>query len=156
MREPEFRELKFRAWHKILKNYAHIKRIWLDGDGNGHDEIFAVSDVETTYPIHEVVLEEYTGLKDKNGKEIYEGDIVEASIDGAWATGKNSVSFGKVKWKLEVIYNDIRFMDVLKVIGSKNAPDRIYYLFDKELSELEVIGNIHENRELLEQEDAKG
>lgn len=95
-----------------------------------------------------IIVEFPTGLEDKNGKEIYRGDIVEALIDGVWAID-NSLSFGKVKWKLEVIYNDIRFMDVFRVIGSKNAPDRIYYLFDKELSELEVIGNIHENPELL-------
>lgn len=100
-----------------------------------------------------LIWEQSTGLKDSNGKEVYEGDIVEAMIDGVWGTGNFSVSFGKVKWKLEVVYNDIRYMDVFRVIGSKNSPDRIYYLFDKELSELEVIGNIHENPELLEIND---
>lgn len=127
------RELKFRQWQKATKHYVY----------------FSLSrGVSLKFNI-EPDLEPYTGLKDKNGKEIYEGDIVEALIDGVWAID-NSLSFGKVKWKLEVIYNDIRFMDVFRVIGSKNAPDRIYYLFDKELSELEVIGNIHENPELLE------
>lgn len=97
-------------------------------------------------------IEQYTGINDKNGNEIYEGDIVEALVNGVWETGRNSISFGKAKWKLEVIYNGIRFMDVFKIIGSKNNPDRIYYLFDKELSDLEVVGNIHENPELLEEE----
>jgi len=108
--------------------------------------------LEPALKSHEVIIEQYTGLKDKNGKKIFTGDIIEASIDGVWAAG-NAVCFGKKKWKLEVIYNDIRFMDVFRIIGSKNAPDRIYYLFDKELSELEVIGNIHENPELLEAKD---
>lgn len=145
------RELKFRAWDKVEKKMLFDADPFALHVSGSNEPLLA-----KTHKNEDCIFEQYTGLKDKNGKEIYEGDIVEASIDGAWATGKNSVSFGKVKWKLEVIYNDIRFMDVFKVIGSKNAPDRIYYLFDKELSELEVIGNIHENPELLEQEYAKG
>lgn len=138
------RELKFRAWDKLDKEFAHNIDCLLDM--SVAERVFALDDEGG-----ELIIEQYTGLKDKNGKEIYEGDIVEALVNGVWETGRNSISFGKAKWKLEVIYNGIRFMDVFKVIGSKNNPDRIYYLFDKELSDLEVVGNIHENPELSEQ-----
>ena len=94
-------------------------------------------------------IEQYTGLKDKNGKEIYEGDIVKAKIQGFWETGPNTICEGKATWNLEVIYNEIRYMDVFHILGSKNAPDRIYYLFEDKLSDIEVIGNMHENPELL-------
>lgn len=139
------RDLEFRAWWKDTKRFLDCDEWYMTCSGAKYLH-YAVM----PYKDDNFIIEQYTGLKDKNGQRIFEGDIVEAMIDGVWGTGKNSVSFGKVKWKLEVIYNDIRYMDVFRVIGSKNSPDRIYYLFDKELSELEVIGNIHETPELLE------
>lgn len=147
MREP-----KVRAYIKSLKRYATgLDTIQFhkccDVAGAGIWTVVTVN--EGIFEGDDIIIEQSSGVKDKHGKEIYTGDIVEALIDGVWSTGNNSVGFGKAKWKLEVIHNDIRFMDVFRVIGSKNAPDRIYYLFDKELSELEVIGNIHENGDLL-------
>lgn len=142
---------KFRAWIERYQKYMPVSLINFDPISG---KIVSIEVVATGgdwckfYP-EEYVLEQDTGLKDKNAKPIYQGDIVEALIDGAWSVGKNGISFGEVKWKLEVIHNDIRFMDVFKVIGSKSNPYRIYYLFDQALSELEVIGNIHENQDLL-------
>lgn len=147
------RKIKYRVWDNENKSYNDpysyaYYALTQDGglDFYCHGDHMSEADPDVYF------IEQYTGLKDKNGKEICEGDIVEALVNGVWETGRNSISFGKAKWKLEVIYNGIRFMDVFKIIGSKNNPDRIYYLFDKELSDLEVVGNIHENPELLEEE----
>ena len=142
------RELKFRVWSEEDREYRTDCDVFKLFHGKTGCPATIYNDEGDRFDI-----EQYTGLKDKNGKEIYEGDIVEALIDGVWETGRNTVSFGKAKWRLEVLYNDIRFMDVFKIIGSKSNPDRIYYLFDKELSELEAIGNVHENADLLEEKE---
>lgn len=142
------RKLEFRAWWKDTKRFLDGDEWYMTCSGAKYLHCAVMP-----YKDDNFIIEQYTGLKDRYGQKIFEGDIVEAMIDGVWGTGKNSVSFGKVKWKLEVVYNDIRYMDVFRVIGSKNSPDRIYYLFDKELSELEVIGNIHKQPELLEAND---
>ena len=61
------REIKFRAWDRVLKRMLIPKFI---GNGNNFcsDDLMAVTGV--------IDLMQYTGLKDKNGVEIYEGDII--------------------------------------------------------------------------------
>lgn len=78
-------------------------------------------------------LEQYTGLKDKNGKEIYEGDIVEEEFDDQ----TNSY---------EVIWDEIELTWSVKLIGYGSSLRS--YLWELNASRL-VIGNIHENKELL-------
>ena len=85
-----------------------------------------------------------TGLKDKNGKLIYEGDIV------------NQIYEDETIYKCEVVYNNCSFQ--LKHIEDKNVnyintPMYCYainYLGHYTEKRLEVIGNIYENKELLE------
>ena len=148
------REIKFRIWDSE-------KNEWLaesDDDALTYYGFHLVGEVMTVQAPPQwaldphCVVEQYTGLKDKNGKEIYEGDVVKAKIQGFWETGTNTITEGKATWNLEVIYNDIRYMDVFHILGSKNQPNRIYYLFEEAISDIEVIGNIHENPELLEGE----
>ena len=91
--------------------------------------------------------EQCTGLKDKNGRLIYEGDIVKAEVEEPELKAVGIITFGRY-------VQDLGFY--LKWIGAPAEPrkyypgwraDLFYWLEDEGL---EIIGNIHENPELLE------
>lgn len=121
-------KFKFRAWHKLNKQYyydAEQTYDYLLGNPpileNNFGELLQNDDY---------IVEQCTGVKDKNGKLIYEGDIVfiECEEDNA-----------VIEWE-----NDCAAFS----IGTKD----ICWSFDNFCSyELEVIGNIHENPELLKE-----
>jgi len=136
------REIKFRAWDKIENEilsgfYSGIK-INLDG------QIYTNENFNITQHYE---LMQYTGLKDKNGKEIYEGDIVkfEYRDDMNWAENDNEeLSFSKEAQISEVMERGI-------VAG--NFENGELWLIDWAMESeyvFEIIGNIYENPELLE------
>ena len=126
------RELKFRVWDKRYKRYVKPYAVCLDGRAIAITE--PSNDLETL-DSERAIIEQYTGLKDKNGQKIYEGDIVLDCYDGEdtfiveW--DKDTASF---------ILTDTEH--ILNVSFDNFYPDKY----------LEVIGNIHENKELLEGE----
>ena len=131
------REIKFRAWLKDEKEMIDVKAI--DFDENG--DVFSVNYPEgksySGYDKDEIELMQYVGLKDKNGVEIFEGDIVKL-------------------WKAKSDDYDSWFEPTreLKVINFKNGCFRFgcreFIRYNTCSYELEVIGNIYENKELLE------
>jgi hypothetical protein len=119
------RELKFRAWYKSEKKMIY------NIQNEFEERIELGMDCFSDYLSNDdFIVEQYTGLKDKNGKEIYEGDIV---------SKHNSDTKGVVK----------QVKDGQWAIYWDNVPDGYYVLF-KYSNLCEVVGNIHENSELLE------
>lgn len=126
------REIKFRAWDKKEKRWHSDVFIHIDGRVNSRElgiNFKTANDFE---------LMQYTGLKDKNGVEIYEGDILRAaSIEGANL---------EVFWRLDfgVIDRSIRGAQWRMT----DLPDRV----ENVLHDHEVISNIYEKPELVEVE----
>lgn len=118
------REIKFRAWDKKQNKMLHGVSI---GTIKVWDENAPIISHEFSYS-ENCIFEQYTGLKDKHGKEIYEGDIVESTWNGD---------------KAEVVWNDVE--GELEHYADFNTHSKY--------SGSVVIGNIHENPELLGSKD---
>ena len=118
------KELKFRVWEEREKEYDTWSYI-LDDSGNLFRNAYGAL-IECDKK--DYIIEQYTGLKDKNGKEIYEGDIVE--YDWYIRNGKS------YRVKEKVVFDDMG----ARVCGHNRI---------RNCSGVEVIGNIHENADLL-------
>ena len=128
---------KFRAWHNELGRMMSIKNMWFQDSRIEELELndAVMNDHITAYP-DEIELMQSTGLKDKNGQEIFEGDVVDYK-------GRKAI----IKWNGSYASFIYRFVDELKKRVSEWHPLFLAYYY------VEIIGNIYENQEILEVEE---
>ncbi len=106
------------------------------------------------YKVDPTTRGEYTGLKDRNGKRIFEGDIVRFQFDNdddPWPHKRTEKHIGRVFWQ------DFRssFAIAMGRNGSKNINNDLWK-YVQNGNRVEVIGNIHDNPELLKEEPNNG
>lgn len=132
------REIKFRAWDKTGKYKVMCQVINLYSGESPFAQLACDFQDGSIYKwrvftrsLESIELMQYTGLKDKNGKEIYEGDIVRGMVlveDGSSYESKEEVS-----WEINTKWH---------------VPEVGFYIPCMKKDTMEVIGNIHETPEL--------
>ena len=119
------RKIKFRAWDTDLNKYVHAFNYNDYEISDDEGDIYITKNMETSGETPLLELEQFTGLFDKNGKEIYEGDIVRQTV---LLSG-------------ESVNNPVKWIDCGFIANG--------LLGTREAENCEVIGNINENKDLL-------
>lgn len=126
----DINRFRFRAWDKSFRRMIYdIFFFWKENKIT----VYELEEDGSKYylPNSHIVLEQCTGLKDKNGKLIYEGDII---------------SFNEIKECGTVVWDK---NNLLWRYCGKNEKHYVQPLGDLDMNYWQVVGNIHENIELL-------
>lgn len=156
------REIKFRAWDKVDKQMFTVKSLHIDN-------LVVRSNSLTFYRFDDIELMQYTGIKDENGVDVYEGDHITIFKDGYYGGFYAEEKYSGVvdlddtgtafilknatyrRWN-EDIPNKIGDMEISFSMPDSEDLEQIYLCaFDLEPSNIVINGNIYENPELLEE-----
>lgn len=126
--------VKFRAWHKTWEETGKVKRIRFDDEGNITTVLVKGQAFGSNVHLEEIELMQSTGLKDKNGKEVFVGDIIKCTRGCPHEVYLEKEYGGTYVGGMPAIY--------LKDIREGYAWT----------GEEKIMGNIYENPDLLEVE----
>jgi len=134
---------KFRVWDKqdgcyAYSNNSDVYVLCIETDGELTYSVCNNDYEGMNYiPESEVIVEQCTGLKDKNGKLIYENDLIKCP-NGIYRIAVDDFGLWTAIYENNPLKDVVEWSDIVK-----------NYAFSSENVELEVLGNIHENADLL-------
>lgn len=124
-------EIEFRTWNKKKKEYFRISKLW---NGDTDPSCFSADGWVDNYGncgnMKDIVVEQYTGLHDCNGKKVYDGDIDLVGPE----------TYGKVVLKIGGFW----------ITWSGREKPLETFLMPEMDNMMNIVGNIHENADLLE------
>lgn len=109
------------------------------------ERFFIINERGNKYPVTAEIIGQYTGLKDKNGSRIFEGDIIQFSDKIEWYR-----TYITTKEKIDEILSDHKNYPYERRVVK--IPESYEWLLSSDIKEYwEVIGNIHDNIELIKE-----
>ena len=129
------RDIKFRCWDTENKEMLEVQELDYEDSYNGQPMIRTTM-YSDYFDTEDMILMQYTGLKDKNGKEIYEGDIVKFRFKDDREEFPDLI--GYIEYQTT--------FTAFRIMSNQGS----FKIDITEIKFIEVIGNIYDNPELLE------
>lgn len=117
-------QIKFRAWHNIEKTFKKIDSMYFNTDNKLY--CIMIGDKPYIFPNKKITILSYTGIKDRDDKEIFEGDILASRYFG-----------------------DDNFENNKLIVVNIDDFSTLNYIKQHDGVEFKIVGNIYENKELL-------